>query len=79
LGSATVVGDRAIAVDGLATAFMVLGEQRAPALAVSQGIAAYFTVRDGDALRGVASPAFEAYLARSTPDERAVGTSEQPE
>lgn len=79
LGSATVVGEHAIVVDGLATAFMVLGEQRAPALAVSQGIAAYFIVRDGDALRGVASPAFEAYLARSTPQERAAGTAEQPE
>ncbi|CRI64219.1 Thiamine biosynthesis lipoprotein ApbE [Thiocapsa sp. KS1] len=79
LGSATVVGERATLVDGFATAFMVLGEQRASALAVSQGIAAYFIVRDGDALRGVASPAFEAYLARSTPQERAAGTSEQPE
>ncbi|MFB1490833.1 MULTISPECIES: FAD:protein FMN transferase [unclassified Thiocapsa] len=78
LGSATVVGEHAIVVDGLATAFMVLGEQRASELAASQGLAAYFIVRDGDALRGVASPAFEAYLARSTPEDRAPGTSEQP-
>ena len=78
LGSATVVGERATVVDGLATAFMVLGEQQGPALAVSQGIAAYFIVRDDAALRGVASPAFEAYLARSTQEERAAGTSEQP-
>ncbi|WP_296805993.1 FAD:protein FMN transferase [Thiocapsa sp.] len=79
LGSATVVGERAIVVDGLATAFMVLGEQRAPALADSQGIAAYLIVRDGDAFRGVATPAFDAYLARSMPEERAAGTAEQPE
>jgi thiamine biosynthesis lipoprotein len=78
LGSATGGGVRATGVDGLATAFMVLGEQRASELAGSQGIAAYFIVRDGDVLRGVASPAFEAYLARSTPQAQAAGTSEQP-
>ncbi|MFB1489053.1 MULTISPECIES: hypothetical protein [unclassified Thiocapsa] len=59
------MGDRATVVEGLATAFMVLGEQRAPALAASMGIAAYFIVRECDALRGVASPAFEDDLARS--------------
>ncbi|MBK5965531.1 FAD:protein FMN transferase ApbE [Thiocystis minor] len=65
LGSATVVGDRAMVVDGLATAFMVLGETRGPALATSQGLAAYFIVREGDTLRGFGSPAFEDDLARS--------------
>ncbi|WP_338115901.1 FAD:protein FMN transferase [Thiocystis violacea] len=65
LGSATVVGERAMVVDGLATAFMVLGEQRGPALATDQGLAAYFIVREGETLRGFGSPAFEDYLTRS--------------
>jgi thiamine biosynthesis lipoprotein len=68
LGSATVVGERAVVVDGLATAMMVLGEVRGPALAASQGIAAYFIVRDGETIRGVASPAFDEQLAPAGSD-----------
>ncbi len=58
LGSATVMGDRAMVVDGLATALMVLGDKRGPALAADQGLAAYFIVRDGTTLRGFGSPNF---------------------
>jgi FAD:protein FMN transferase len=64
LGSVTVVGDVGMAVDGLATALMVLGEDRGPALARSQGLAAYFIVRQGETLRGFGSPAFQVYLDR---------------
>jgi FAD:protein FMN transferase len=64
LGSATVIGDSCMVVDGLATALMVMGEARGPALAQSQGLAAYFIVREGEELRGVASPAFQPYLAQ---------------
>jgi thiamine biosynthesis lipoprotein len=62
------VGERAVVVDGLATAMMVLGEVRGPALAASQGIAAYFIVRDGETIRGVASPAFDEQLAPAGSD-----------
>jgi thiamine biosynthesis lipoprotein len=68
LGSVTVVGERAMVVDGLATAFMILGEVRAPALAASEGIAAYFIIRDGQSLRGVASPAFDDARAAAGPE-----------
>ncbi len=64
LGSVTVIGDTTMVVDGLATALMVLGAQRAPALAASQGLAAYFIVREGDDIRGFGSPAFQRYLAQ---------------
>ncbi len=62
LGSVTVIGDSGMVVDGLATALMVLGDVRGPALAEAQGIAAYFIVRDGEELRGFGSPAFQVYL-----------------
>lgn len=71
LGSVTVIGDVGMTVDGLATALMVLGEERGPALAAAQGIAAYFIVREGTTVRGIASPAFQAYLD-------AVGATDAP-
>lgn len=64
LGSATVIGDQAMTTDALATALMVLGETRGPAFAESQGLAAYFIVRDGETLKGVGSRAFQPYLQR---------------
>ncbi len=60
LGSVTVVGDSGRVVDGLATALMVLGDQRGPALAEAQGLAAYFIVREGDSLRGFGTPGFQS-------------------
>lgn len=60
LGSVTVVGDSGRVVDGLATALMVLGDQRGPALAEAQGLAAYFIVREGDNLRGFGTPGFQS-------------------
>lgn len=64
LGSVTVIGDKAMTADGLATALMVLGETRGPALAESQGLAAYFIVRDGETLKGIGSRAFQPYLTQ---------------
>jgi hypothetical protein len=55
-------------VDGLATALMVLGEERGPAFAEIQGIAAYFIVREGEDFKGIASTAFQAYLDTAAPD-----------
>jgi thiamine biosynthesis lipoprotein len=67
LGSVTVIGDAGMVVDGLATALMVLGEERGPALAEVQGIAAYFIVREGEDFRGITSPALRAYLETAEP------------
>lgn len=72
LGSVTVIGDVGMVVDGLATALMVLGEERGPALADIQGIAAYFIVREGEDFKGIASTAFQAYLDTAAPDANAI-------
>jgi FAD:protein FMN transferase len=68
LGSVTVIGNAGMVVDGLATALMVLGEERGPAFAEIQGIAAYFIVREGEDFKGIASTAFQAYLDTAAPD-----------
>lgn len=63
LASATVIlppgADCAMRADGLATALVVLGEQKGPALASSQGLAALFIVRDGEGLVESQTPAFD--------------------
>ncbi len=64
LGSVTVIGEVGMVVDGLATALMVMGEERGPALAEAQGLAAYFIVREGENFRGFGTPAFQRYLDR---------------
>ena len=45
--------------DGLATALVVLGEEKGPALAESLGLAAYFIIREGEGLRELATHAFD--------------------
>lgn len=64
LGSVTVIGDRCMVVDGLATALMVLGKARGPALAEAHRLDAYFIVREGEDLRGFGVAGFQAYLDR---------------
>jgi thiamine biosynthesis lipoprotein len=63
LASVTVVlpgrADSARRADGLATALMVMGEGRGPALAESQGIAAYFILREDQGFRELTTPAFD--------------------
>ena len=68
LGSVTVIGDVGLVVDGLATALMVLGEERGPALAEAEGIAAYFIVRESEGFKGIESPTFQAYLETTASD-----------
>lgn len=59
LGSVTVIAETGMVVDALATALMVLGDRRGPALAESEGLAAYFIVREGETIRGFGSSAFQ--------------------
>lgn len=63
LASATVVmpggTGSAMSADGLATALVVLGEGSGPALAESQGLAAFFLLREGDRLGELATASFE--------------------
>ncbi|AUB84459.1 FAD:protein FMN transferase [Candidatus Thiodictyon syntrophicum] len=67
LASVSVVapggGDSARRADGLATALIVMGEERGLALAESQGLAAYFIVREDRGLREVTSTAFARIAA----------------
>jgi FAD:protein FMN transferase len=63
LASTTVIrpagADSAMMADGFATALLVLGEQRGPALAASEILAAYFIIRDDAGFREQTSTAFE--------------------
>lgn len=67
LASATVVlpagPDAAMRADGLATALVVLGEEKGPALAESLGIAAYFIVREDQGFREITTAAYRALRA----------------
>lgn len=70
LASVSVVADRCVVADGLATALEVLGPDDGYALAVEQGWAALFLVRGDDgAIAEHATPAFSA-LVEASPAER---------
>jgi thiamine biosynthesis lipoprotein len=64
LASATVVlppaGGRAMHADGLATALVVLGDEKGPALAESEALAALFILREGEGFRERATAAFDS-------------------
>ncbi|MBK1702218.1 FAD:protein FMN transferase ApbE [Thiococcus pfennigii] len=62
LASVTVVDADATRADGLATALMVMGEARGPALAEAEQIPAYFIVREDAGFRVVSTAAFQRYL-----------------
>ena len=51
--SVTVLADTCMDADAWATAFMVMGKDRAPLLADDQGLCAIFVDRDGDNLRQI--------------------------
>ena len=59
LASVTVVDNSAARADALATALLVLGPEDGPALAESLGVAAYFLVRDTDAIREKTTTGFD--------------------
>jgi len=66
LASVSVIADRCVVADGLATALEVLGPDDGYALAVERGWAALFLIRGEDgAIAERATPAFSAALASS--------------
>lgn len=64
LVSVTVLAPSAMEADGLATAFMVLGEARSMEIAKQQNIAAFFIQKSSDGFVESFSPSFEPYLKK---------------
>lgn len=62
LASVTVIADDCMTADALATAFNVMGPEKAKALATKQNIAAYFIVRGNDGFETDYTPAFSSFL-----------------
>jgi thiamine biosynthesis lipoprotein len=62
LASVTVVAEDCMTADALATAFNVMGFEKAKALATRENIAAYFIVRGDDGFETDYSPAFSSFL-----------------
>lgn len=58
LASVTVLSDSAARADGLATAFSVMGAEKAMAFAARYNIAAYFIIKESDGFVALASDAF---------------------
>jgi thiamine biosynthesis lipoprotein len=63
IASLTVIDNSAMKSDGLATAFMAIGEQGALALANELGIAIYILSYDGDVFSESFSSGFSSYLS----------------
>lgn len=64
LASVTVITDDAMTADALATAFSVMGHDKAMALATRENIPAYFIVREQGAFEVYQTPAFSSYLVQ---------------
>lgn len=67
LASVTILDPSCARADALATALMVLGEEKGRQLVEEQGIAAYFLIYEQDQLVDYASPAFEAFTGKGMP------------
>lgn len=64
LASVTVIADDCMTADALATAFNVMGREKAMALATRENIPAYFIVRGQGAFETHQTPAFSSYLVQ---------------
>ena len=62
IASITVLADNAMKADGMATAFMAMGETKAIALATEYNIPIYILLYKNDTFEALHSPSFEAYL-----------------
>jgi thiamine biosynthesis lipoprotein len=62
LAAVSVVADSAMRADALSTALMVLGPEAGFRLALREGVAALFVVREGEALAELRTPAIEPHI-----------------
>lgn len=62
LASVTVIAENCMLADGIATAFNVMGYEKARALATRKNIPAYFIVRGENGFETHYTPAFSSYL-----------------
>jgi FAD:protein FMN transferase len=62
LASVTVIADDAALADALATALLVLGPEEGFALALKEGIPAFFQVRQGEGFAKRETPTFRAHI-----------------
>ncbi|PAV27443.1 FAD:protein FMN transferase ApbE [Tamilnaduibacter salinus] len=62
LASVSVIREKAMTADALATALSVMGEERGYAFAVERDLPAYFVYRDGESFRVRYTPEFSSYL-----------------
>lgn len=62
LASVSVVHQSCMTADAFATAFMVMGDEKALRVALHQNLAAYFLVRSGTGFKVKTTPAFDALL-----------------
>ncbi|WP_261640136.1 FAD:protein FMN transferase ApbE [Erwinia mallotivora] len=64
LVSATVIATTALEADGWDTGLMVLGEERAKALALREKLAVYLIIKQDDGFRTWMSPQFKAFIVQ---------------
>ncbi|HEY9118545.1 MULTISPECIES: FAD:protein FMN transferase [Marinobacter] len=64
LASVSVIAENCMKADALATAFNVMGYDKAQALATRENIAAYFIVRGENGFESFYTPAFSSFLTR---------------
>jgi len=62
LASVSVISDSCMESDALATALMVMGEERGYQFALKEGIDAYFIYRENEQFKTIYTPGFEPYL-----------------
>ena len=62
LASVSVIAEAAMRADALATALAVLGPNDGPSLALRDGLAALFMVRDGNRFSEIRTPMFDRYV-----------------
>ncbi len=67
LASVTVIAERCMHADAMATALMVLGADEGLALAREQGLAAYLIVKSADGFIAKSTESFEQYLDTNEP------------
>lgn len=67
LASVTVLDRTSARADALATALMVLGEEKGRNFCEKNGVAAYFLIHDKSAIQIYASPAFQKFVKEEIP------------